>query len=392
MSLKDVKRALSTILQSASNLQSLSILDLNAFLFPPKELKAILDSLPRLRELEMSGIQKKYEGILVDVLPRLRTLGLDFLGESGACVFLKSRQSDSLQEVVLYNAVFNKDTSLSFPTVHTLRVCPTRLPSDIDALTYIFPDVRDLVLVLPRNYGHLDPQYRKNLRRHHFGVASQPWSDAYEKSWRDRLLARPTRKADAWPHIQSLRIAGVGEDKLGWLGLTCHVPRVEVCSWRVEHTQLAGMLKEQRPRCLVFHPGTFHGPSVWIRRRRTYGWNLLCALQLAPSITRVAIVLCKEAMDLVSKYPDWLVRQLPLRNSFTCAVEVTAMALSLCRRLLASIQVWRSLPCPPSCSDSTLIVVSAKPFPTGLRHGGQPCRTRSLRCGSSFSKLRIGCI
>ncbi|KAM5539458.1 hypothetical protein V8D89_006910 [Ganoderma adspersum] len=305
MSLKDVKRALSAILQSASSLQSLSILDLNAFSFPPKELKTILDSLPRLQELEMSGIQKKYEGILVDVLPRLRTLGLDFLEESDANTFLTSRQSDSLQEVVLYNAVFNnlKNMAISLPAVHTLRACPANLPSDVDALTHMFPNVKDLVLDFPRNYSRLDPEYRKNIRRHHLGVPSQSWSDAYEKSCRDRLLARPKRKADAWPHIQSLRIAGVGTNKLGWLGLTCHVPRVEVCSWRVEHTQLAGMLKEQRPRCLLFHPGTLHG--LW--GPRSYGWSLLFALQFASSVTRLAVVLCKETMDSISRQTQWLV-------------------------------------------------------------------------------------
>ncbi|KAI1794958.1 hypothetical protein LXA43DRAFT_95821 [Ganoderma leucocontextum] len=302
MSLKDVKRALSTILLAASNLESLSILDLDTFSFPPQELKTILDLLPRLRELEMSGIQKKYQGVLVDVLPRLRTLGLDFLEESHPNVFLKAHQIN-LQEVTLYNATL-KGVSLSLPSVQTLRACPANFPSDIDALTRIFPNVKDLTIDFPRNVARLDPEYRKDVRRYHVGVASLAWTDPYVKSWRDRLLGRPQRKADAWPHIQSLRAAGVGMEKIGWLGLTCQVPRMEVCSWHMAQTQLAGMLRELRPSCLVFHPGTFHGH--WVNR--SYGWGLLFALQVASSVTRLAIVLCKETMGFVSRDVRWLVR------------------------------------------------------------------------------------
>ncbi|KAI1794955.1 hypothetical protein LXA43DRAFT_883084 [Ganoderma leucocontextum] len=307
MSLKDVKRALSIILPAASNLESLSILDLDAFSFPPRELKAILDSLPRLRELEMSGIQKKYQGILVDVLPHLRTLGLDFLEESDASAFLKAHQSDGLQEVTLYNAVF-KDTSMSFPAVHTLRACPANLPSDIDAFVRVFPNVKDVIFDFPRDYGSLDTEYLKGLRRHvrYCGIEWADPSHAPVQEVRGRLLTRPQRKADAWPHVQNFRAVGLGLGKLVWLGLTCEVPRLEVCSGQMKTTQLACMLNELRVRCLVLHPGTSHAP---LYSRPTNGWGLLLALKSAPAVTRLAVILCQPAMRYLSD-AAWLVRRI----------------------------------------------------------------------------------
>ena len=307
MSLKDVKRALSAILLAANNLESLTILDLNTFSFPPKELKVLLDSLPRLQELEMSGIQKKYEGILVNVLPRLHTLGLDFLEESDPTMFFKTHKCE-LRKVTLYGAVL-KDVPLSFPSVQTLRACPTSFPSDADAPTRIFPNIKDLTLDFLRNCGRLDPQFRKDLPRYHLGIASQAWTDGYAAGgWRDRLLARPQRKADAWPHLQSLRAAGVEMERMGWLGLTCQVPRFEVCSWHanMEYTQLLGMLKELRPSCLVFHPGAVH--MRW--GNKLHGWIVLFALQFAPYVTRLTVVLCERAMAVILENTEWLVRRL----------------------------------------------------------------------------------
>ncbi len=199
MSLSDVQRALSTSLHSASNLELLYLLDLNTFAFPPKELKAILASLPRLRELELSGIQKKHEGILVDVLPQLRILGLDFLEDVDLNIFLKAPRCD-LQEVIFYSVKL-KNVSLSFPSVQTLRAWPTNFPSDVDALTRIFSNVKDLDLTFRQEYGCLDPEYQQDVCTRYGGVTLLAWTDSFVKSWRDRLLARPERKPDAWPHI-----------------------------------------------------------------------------------------------------------------------------------------------------------------------------------------------
>ncbi|KAI1789419.1 hypothetical protein LXA43DRAFT_579094 [Ganoderma leucocontextum] len=192
-SISDVKRALSAILLAARNLKSLSILDLNVFVFRPDELKTLLDSLPRLCDLEMSGIEKKYEGVLVGVLPRLRTLGLEFLEKSNASAFLKveTPQRD-LQEVTLYNASFkNPYAPLSFPSVHTLRVCPARFPSDVDTLTRLFPNVVDLTFDFHPEYGHLDTKYLKDVRRYR---PTMPWTDPLVKKWRDLLLSRPEKE------------------------------------------------------------------------------------------------------------------------------------------------------------------------------------------------------
>ncbi len=308
MSLKDVKRALSTILLAASNLGSLSILDLDAFSFPPRELKTILDSLPHLRELEMSGIQKKYEGILVDVLPHLRTLSLDFLQDSDASAFLKSHQSDSLQEMVLYNALF-KDTSMSFPAVHTLRACPAKFPSDIDALTHIFPNIKDVVFDF-HDRGSLDTKYRKGLHGHlrYFGMGWADPTDTSVQEVRGRLLTRPQKKADAWPHVQSLRAVGMGIGNLVWLGMTCEVQRLEVASWRMKATQLACVLNELRVRCLVLYPGMNHVRS---NNQPVNGWGLLLALRSAPTVTRLAVVLCRASLCCFSR-AAWLVRRFAL--------------------------------------------------------------------------------
>ena len=309
MSLKDVKRALTTILLAASNLRSLSILDLDAFSFQPRELKTILGSLARLQELEMSGIQTKYGGVLVDVLPRLSTLDLDFLEECNASAFLKCHPTDNLQEVVLHNATF-KDTSTSFPAVHTLRTCPTAFPSDIDALTRIFPNVKDVFLEFSRDCGSLDAEYQhlKGLRGHlrYFGMGWTDPAHASVQEVRARLLTRLQRKADAWPHIQSLRAVGMGCGNLVWLGLTCEVPRLEVSSWRMKTTQLVSVLNEMRVHCLVLHPGTHHGLSD---NQPATGWDLLLALRSAPTVTQLAVVLCRASLYYFSA-PAWMVRRL----------------------------------------------------------------------------------
>ena len=349
LSLKDVKRALSTILSAASNLESLTILDMEAFSFSYKEIKTILDSLPQLRELEMSGVQKKHQGILADVLLRLRTLDLDFLEESDASAFLKSRQRDGLQEVVLNNAVF-KDTTITFPSVHTLRACPTNFPRDVDALTRIFPNVKDVVFDFPRGYGSLDPEYRKGMGGQMHGYFGIEWSDPAAvavQAVRARLLARSQKTADAWPHIQSLRAAGTGCGKLLWVGLTCEVPRVEVCSWRMKTSQLACVLNEVRARCLVLHSGTHHGFTT---NTPEGGWGLLLALRHTPNVTRLAVVLCRPSLRYFSN-PDWLVSGMIVWQACRSTIDrISTVALSLAAGdiLRLSWNVFRFvLLCPP---------------------------------------------
>ncbi len=287
MSMKDVNRAVSGILKlTTSNLESLSILDLDAFSFRPVELKKMLDSLLRLRELEMSGIDQKYKNALVDTLPHLRKLTLAFLeDETDASPFLKAPRSD-LQAVTLYNGTL-KDATMSFPTVHTLRACPAKLPSDVDAYTRIFPNVRDVALDFPRDYVRMDAEFRKSMRSYQPGMA---WSDPHVQEWRARLLSRPQMAADAWPHLQSLRTTGYGGWNLGWAGLTRQVARVEMSCWQWQwmHQQLAGVLNELRPRCVVFHPTSFDWPYT----SRMFRWPQLVALQDAPFVTRLALVFC----------------------------------------------------------------------------------------------------
>ena len=58
---QDIEGALSTVLLAAPNLGSLSILDLKVLSFRPETLKKVFQSLSRLRELEITVIQKKYE-------------------------------------------------------------------------------------------------------------------------------------------------------------------------------------------------------------------------------------------------------------------------------------------------------------------------------------------
>ncbi|KAM5539461.1 hypothetical protein V8D89_006913 [Ganoderma adspersum] len=340
LSLKDVKRALSTILPVASNLKSLTVLDMEAFSFSYKELKTILDSLPHLRELEMSGIQKKHQGVLADVLPRLRTLDLDFLEESDASAFLKSRKIDSLQDVVLNNAVF-KDTTITFPTVHTLRACPANFPRDIDALTRVFPNVRDVVFDFPRDYGSLDPEYLKGMggqTRGHMRYFGIEWSDPTTtavQAVRARLLTRPKK---TWPHIQSLRAAGTGCGMLLWVGLTCEVPRVEVCSWRMKTSQLACVLNELRARCLVLHRGTHHGFSTSTPEG---GWGLLLALRHAPTVTRLAVVLCRPSLRYFSN-ANWLTFCVYLgTSSVSCFLVRLAFDCPIGKELFDQIETWR---------------------------------------------------
>ncbi len=304
MSMKDVKRALSDILNLvAHSLESLSILDLDAFSFRPLELKKMFGSLPHLRELEMSGIDKKYQDALaVDALTQLRTLTLAFLeDETDASPFLKAPHSD-LQAVTLYNGTFG-DASASLPTVHTLRACPAKLPGDVDAYTHIFPNVRHVILDFPRDHVRMDVEFQKRMRSCHPYIE---WPSPYVQSWPGRadFLRRRQKKADAWPHLQSLRAVGHGAVKLSWAGLTCQVARVEVSCSQLLNQQLANVLNELHPRCVCFHPSSFHGP--WMDR--SFEWGQLLALQDAPFVTGLAIVLCRETMGYVCQ-AVWLVRR-----------------------------------------------------------------------------------
>ncbi len=115
---------------------------------------------------------------------------------------------------------------------------------------------------------------------------------------------------------------GDGVEKLGWLGLPCQVPRLEVCSWGLEPCLFAGMLMEMRPRCLVFHPGAVDNPCVSLGS--TAGWILLSALPFAPSVTQLTIILCKESMGQVSRSTWWLVRR--LRGVSSSAVLIMTIA------------------------------------------------------------------
>ena len=300
MSMRDVKRALSDIFKlAAHSLESLSILDLNALSFRPFELKKILDSLPGIRELKLSGVDKKHQNALVDTLPHLHALTLAFVeDETNATPFLKAPKSD-LQTVTLCNGTF-EDASISLPTVHTLRACPLEFPSEVDAYTRIFPNVHDVTLDFPRDYGHMDADFRRRMRSYNL---STDWATPYAQSWRDEFLNRPKKKHDAWPHLQSLRAAGDDAAKLSWAGLTCQVARVETGCWRLWKEQLARMLNELRPRAVVFHPGSFHGP--W--KGELTGLGQLLALQDAPFVTRLAVVLCRGITDHV-RQAVWLVR------------------------------------------------------------------------------------
>ncbi|KAI1789422.1 hypothetical protein LXA43DRAFT_579251 [Ganoderma leucocontextum] len=224
MSINDARRALSTVLLAARNLESLAIPDLNVISFRPASLKKVLNSLPRLRELEMSAVPKKYEGVLENALPRLRTLVLEFLDGCNASAFLERAYEaprSELQEVALYGATFKKEAFMSFPAVHTLRACPAKFPSDVDALTRMFPNVEDLTLDSLHDYrGGVDSEYWTDVLWH----ADKPWGDPVAKTCRRRLLSRPQKKIDAWPHIQSLRVTGPGIRRIPWAGLTCRVP------------------------------------------------------------------------------------------------------------------------------------------------------------------------
>ena len=301
ISMRDVKQGLLGILKlAARNLESLSILDLDAFSFRPLELKKVLDSLPNLRELEISGVDKKNQNPLAGTLRHLRTLTLSFLeDETNASPFFKVPQS-SLEELTLRNGTF-KDTSISLPTVHTLRACPMMFPSDVDAYTRIFPNVRDVILDFPRDYARMDPEFRKRIPSCHPAIE---WPSPHNEPWRAAFLHRAQKKADAWPHIQSLRAVGHGAGKLSWAGLTCQVPRVEVCSLRFLNDPLEGALSELRPRCVVFHPGSFHGP--W--KDQPWGWGQLRGFQAAPFATRLVVVVCQSIRDYVHQ-EVWLVRR-----------------------------------------------------------------------------------
>ena len=300
MSMKDVQRALPDIFKlAAHNLESLSIPDLDVFSFRPIEFKKTLDSLPCLRELELSGVHKKYENTLTDTLPHLHTLTIAFYDDdTDASPFLRSPHSTpSLQALTLYNGTL-KDTALSFPTVHTLRVCPVKFPGDVDAYTHIFPNVRHVTIDFPRDYGRMEPAFRKDMRFYRPGMA---WSDPQVQAWRSRFLARAQRMPDAWPHLQSIRATGHDASRLGWAGLApAHgLARLEMsCSgweWRQQvagatsQQLLAGTLNELRPRCVVFHPSAFETPFS----RRIFRWPQLLALQDAPGVTRLALVFCK---------------------------------------------------------------------------------------------------
>ncbi|PIL27803.1 hypothetical protein GSI_10957 [Ganoderma sinense ZZ0214-1] len=292
-SIKNIGHAVSTVLLAAHDLEYLSILDLNVFSFPPAMLKEVLSSLPHLRELEMSAVQKIHENALEKLLPRLRKLGLRFQDGCNASTFLQldsaAPQALELAEVVLYNATF-QTASPSFPAVCTLRVSPVMVPSDIDALTRLFPNVEDVVFDFHHTY--VDSGY---------GGRDQSWTDPSAKTWRDRLLSRPQKKADAWPHIKSLRITGQGVQNVVWAGLTCQVPRLEVGCQILKVQGLVGVLGELCSDCVVFRPGVFHAP--W--RMQSVGWDLLRAIESARCVTRLAIVLCRGVVDPVRHVLRW---------------------------------------------------------------------------------------
>ncbi|KAM5541864.1 hypothetical protein V8D89_004593 [Ganoderma adspersum] len=294
ISVRDVKQAISGIFKlAAHNLESLSILDLDAFSFRPLELKNVLESLPNVRELEMSSVDKRYQNALADTLQHLRSLTLSFLeDETNASPFLKVPQS-SLEELTLRNGTFN-DTSISLPTVHTLRACPRKFPSDVDAYIRIFPNLQAVTLDFPREYARMDAEFRKRIPSCHPAIE---WPSPHNEPWREAFLHRAQKKTDAWPHLQSLRAVGHGAGKLSWAGLTCQVPRVEVCSLRFLNEPLERVLSELRPRCVVFHPGSFHGP--W--KDQPWGWGLLRVLQAAPFATRLVVVVCRSIRDYVSQ-------------------------------------------------------------------------------------------
>ncbi|PIL28251.1 hypothetical protein GSI_09663 [Ganoderma sinense ZZ0214-1] len=302
ISMRDVKQAILGIFKLAStNLESLSVLDVDAFSFRPMELKKLLSSLPNLRELELSGLDKKHQTALADTLPHLRTLTLSFLEhETNALPFLKCPHT-ALQELTLRNGTFNlKDDSqtLSLPTVHTLRAAPATLPSDVDAYTLVFPNVQHLTLDFPRDYCRMDAEFCKRMPRCHPDIEwPSPHTGDQTSGWRAAFLQRPSKKADAWPHLETLRAAGYGAGRLSWAGLTCRVPRLEVCSSRLLNAQLGEVLGELRPRCVVFHPRSFDGP--W--KGQPCGWGLLLALQGAPFVTRLVVVVCGRVREYVSQ-------------------------------------------------------------------------------------------
>lgn len=65
------------ILLNASSLISLTLLgldDVAAFSLPPKLLRTVLASLPRLERLKLGSVTEKHQDILVDVTASLRTL------------------------------------------------------------------------------------------------------------------------------------------------------------------------------------------------------------------------------------------------------------------------------------------------------------------------------
>ena len=305
---QDIEGALSTVLLATPNLGSLSILDLKVLSFRPETLKKVFQSLSRLRELEITVIQKKYEGegVLEDVLPRLRRLSLTF-DEPGidANAFLRlppEAPQNKLREVTLDYGMFDPPSS-SFPAVRTLRVSPFTLPSDIDALTDLFPNVEDVTLDFRTNYCLLDSDYSR--RAQSLYLPDTPWTDPAAKTCRDHLLNRPERKADAWPHIQSLRITGLSINDVAWVGLACQVPRLEVCCRLLNVQPLAGILRELRTSCAVFHPGVFHAPG----KTRSGGWGMLRALETAPCVTRLAIILCQGWKNCVWHALQWSVRR-----------------------------------------------------------------------------------
>ena len=71
-------------------------------------------------------------------------------------------------------------------------------------------------------------------------------------------------------------------------------------------TQLVSVLNEMRVHCLVLHPGTHHGLSD---NQPATGWDLLLALRSAPTVTQLAVVLCRASLYYFSA-PAWMVRRL----------------------------------------------------------------------------------
>lgn len=75
--------------------------------------------------------------------------------------------------------------------------------------------------------------------------------------------------------------------------------------------ELAGVLKELRPRCVVLHPTSFDWPYKKLNANdRAFRWPQLLALQDAPFVTRLTDILCRPVGEGFVSQPQWVVRRL----------------------------------------------------------------------------------